>query len=196
MKDKYDAIQKVLLLIGLALLLVSVVFLISALISSAKIEVNCDETVTHLESLLPTRTVGIKEERFNNTMPAVTYNGQDYSALLSVPRFSVKLPVRSSWDRNAVKKVPCVFTGNPYEGTLIIGGVDSDGQFDFIPKIDIGDTVVVTDMKGYEFTYTVSTVKHAKNAKAKTLIDEKHDLTLFAKDKKTGDWLLVRCNMK
>ena len=95
-----------------------------------------------------------------------------------------------------MKKVPCVFTGNPYEGSLIIGGVDSDGQFDFIPKIDIGDTVIVTDMKGYEFTYMVSTVKHAKNSKASTLIDENYDLTLFAKDKKTGDWLLVRCNMK
>mgnify|MGYP003305960195 CR=1 FL=1 len=78
---------------------------------------------------------------------------------------------------------------------LIIGGVDSDGQFGFVPGIDIGDTVVVTDMKGYEFTYTVSTVKHAKNAKASTLIDDNSDLTLFAKDKRTGDWLLVRCSM-
>ena len=196
MKHKYDVIQKILLLIGLALLLVSVVFLISTLINSAKIEVDCDETATYLECLLPNRIIGIKEERFNNTMPTIMHNGQDYSALLSVPRFSVMLPVRSSWDKNAVKKVPCVFTGNPYEGTLIIGGVDSDGQFDFVPQIDIGDELTVTDMRGYVFSYTVSTVKHAKDAKAPTLIDENYDLTLFAKDKKTGDWLLVKCKMK
>ncbi len=108
----------------------------------------------------------------------------------------MKLPIRASWDKTAVKKVPCVFTGNPYEGTLIIGGIDAEGQFDFVSKIDIGDEVTVSDMKGYVFSYMVSTVKHAKNAKAKTLIDDNYDLTLFAKDKKTGDWLLVRCNMK
>ena len=149
-----------------------------------------------LESVIPKRTAGFKEERSNNEMPSVSYDGQDYSAILSLSRLSVELPVRASWDAKAVKKVPCRFTGNPYEGTLIIGGTEADGQFDFVPKVDVGDEVCVTDMKGCVFTYTVSTVKHAKNAKAKTLIDDNYDLTLFAKDKKTGDWLLVRCNMK
>lgn len=58
-----------------------------------------------------------------------------------------------------------------------------------------GDVLTVTDMKGYEFTYTVSTVKHAKDAKASTLISDQYDLTVFAKDRRSGDWLLVRCNM-
>lgn len=196
MKSKLGLGRSILLGIGSVLLLLSVVFLISTLVTSAKIEVNCDEITAYLESMLSARTVGIKEERSNNGMPVITRSGKDYVALLSVPRLSVKLPVRSVWDQNTVRKVPCVFTGNPYDGTLIIGGVDSYGQFDFVPKIDIGDELTVTDMKGYEFTYTVSTVKHAKDAKASTLIDEKYDLTLFAKDKKTGDWLLVRCNMK
>lgn len=193
MKNKYDAVQLLFLLIGSILLLVAIGFLISAITAPDNSGVDCDKIAAYLDSILPTRTIGVKEDRSNKTMPAVTYNGQDYAALLSVPRFSVKLPVRAAWDKNAVNRVPCRFTGSVYDGTLIIGGVDAGGQFDFVPEIDIGDELTVTDMKGEVFTYTVSTVKHAKNAKAETLTDTGYDLTLFAKDKKTGDWLLVRC---
>lgn len=193
--NKTAVFRRIILCAGIVLLVISAVYFTVYLTGNNDVKVDNAKTLEFIKNILPQTVPGIKEERSNNNMPAITHNGQDYVALLSVPRFSVNFPVRSSWDRKAVIKVPCVFTGNPYEGTLIIGGVDSDGQFDFIPKIDIGDTVVVTDMKGYEFIYTVSTVKHAKNSQASTLIDEKSDLTLFAKEKRTGDWLLVRCKM-
>lgn len=195
MKNK-NALQIVLLILGCTLLLVSLALFIISEIEYSRISVNTEDTVRFLESVIPNRTVGVKEERTNNEMPSVTYDGQDYAAILSLSRLSVKLPIRSSWDRTAVRKVPCRFDGSVYDGTLIIGGVDAEGQFDFVSKVDIGDVITVTDMKGYVFTYTVSTVKHAKNSKASTLTDKNYDLTLFAKDKKTGDWLLVRCNMK
>lgn len=35
-------------------------------------------------------------------MPSVTYDGQDYAAILSLSRLSVKLPIRSSWNRTAL----------------------------------------------------------------------------------------------
>ena len=196
MKSK-NAFRIVLLILGCTLLLASIVSLAFSAFMLGSVNVNVENTVDFLESVIPANTTaGTKEERYNNEMPSVTYEEQDYSAILTISRFSVTLPVRSTWDKTVVNKVPCRFTGSVYDGTLIIGGEDAEGQFDFVPLVDIGDVITVTDMKGYEFTYTVSTVKHAKNSKASTLIDENYDLTLFAKDKKTGDWLLVRCNMK
>lgn len=195
MKSK-SAFQIVLLILGCTLLLVSLVLFIISEIGYSRISVNTEDTVYFLESVIPDRTVGVKEERTNNEMPSVTYDGQDYSAIFSFSRLSVKLPIRSSWDKTAVNKVPCRFDGSVYDGSLIIGGVDAEGQLNFVRLVDIGDVITVTDMKGSVFTYTVSTVKHAKNAKSSTLTDKNYDLTLFAKDKKTGDWLLVRCNMK
>ena len=196
MKKSKNSFQIVPLFLGCTLLLASLVFFIISMIGYNSITVNTEDAVCFLESVIPERTTGIKEERTNSEMPSVTYNGQDYAAILSLSRLSVKLPIRASWDKTAVNKVPCRFDGSAYDGTLIIGGVDADGQFDFVSKVDIGDVITVTDMKGSVFTYTVSKVKHAKNAKSSTLTDENYDLTLFAKDKKTGDWLLVRCNMK
>lgn len=196
MRNKTSAPQIAAIAVGTALLLAAALFLLLSRLSAERAEIDCDAAAAYMESVLPTRTAGLKEDRANKNMPALSYGGQDFSALLTVKRLSVKLPVRASWDKSAVNSVPCVFTGNPYDGTLIIGGVDAEGQFDFVPKIDVGDEIAVTDMKGYEFVYTVSTVKHAKNSKASTLIDGEYDLTLFTKDKRTGDWLLVRCRMK
>lgn len=154
------------------------------------------ETVEFMEKVIPARKAGIKEDLSNPEMPSVRFEGCDYDALFEYGRFSVKLPVSSSWDRKNVNYVPCRFTGSVYDGTLIIGGVDAEGQFDFISQTDIGDTVTVTDMKGNVFTYGVEKVIHAKNAKASKLRDDNFDLTFFAKDKKSGSWLLVRCSMK
>ena len=81
MKNKYSPFQTVLLLSGSLLLLGAVVLLIFSLSTSAKFEVDCDKTAVYLESVLPARTSGIKEERSNNIMPAIAHDGQDYSAL-------------------------------------------------------------------------------------------------------------------
>lgn len=194
MKNK--TFQKVSVALGWTLLLASLAFLAASLLGEGNIRVNIGNTVAFFESVIPDVTVGLKEERSNNEMPSVSCEGQDYAALLAVPRLSVKLPVRASWDKKAVKKVPCRFSGSVYDGTLVIGGTDAEGQFDFISRMDVGDEITVTDAKGARFSYTVSAVRHAKNADADTLIDGKSDLTLFVKDRKIGSWLLVRCNMK
>lgn len=78
------------------------------------------------------------------------------------------LPVRASWNTDYMKKVPCRFDGNPYDGCLVIGGHDSAGQFDFVSKLDKDDLITITDMTGTVFTYTVSVVRHSDNARAET----------------------------
>ena len=194
--NKSNIVQKILLLTGIILLAGSLTFLIMYMISSNGEKVDTEKAVDFIKSVIPPKTVGIPEERSNSNMPVVSFDGQDYAALLNVPGCSAELPVRSQWDKRMVKNVPCRFYGNPYDGTLVIGGTDKKGQFDFITKIDIGDTVTVVDMKGYEFSYVVSAVRHADNADAETIIDEEYELTLFAKSNQTGGWVLVRCKTK
>ncbi len=197
MKIKKTRIRPVFVPIVLGVLLIAAgltIFIVSKISGRQSLADN-REVCDFIENILPPRTPGIKEERSNPEMPVVSYEGQDYAAILEIIKHGVKLPVSAYWNKRSVNHVPCRFTGNPYDGTLIIGGVDQTGQFDFISDVDIGDKIVLTDMRAQEFTYTVATVRHAKNAKAETLIDPDYDLTLFAKDAKTGDWLLVRCKI-
>lgn len=195
MRNKIN-IKDVLLIIGSALLILSAVFFIISSCAVNRLNIDCEGIVNFIDNIVPFSGAGVKEERYNSEMPSLSFNGQDYVALLSIPRFSVILPIRSCWDKKIVNAVPCRFSGSIYDGTLIIGGIDSDSQFGFVSQIDIGDTVKVKDIRGYEFKYTVVNVKHAKNSSAETLIDEQYDLTLFAKERGSGVWLLVRCKMQ
>ncbi len=193
---KTSVVKNILLWLGILLIASSATVLIICEVGNRQSVADNRDAVVFIEGLLPPRTAGIKEERSNPELSAVEYCGQDYAALIEIPCFSVKLPVCSQWDKSIVNRVPCRFTGNPYEGSLIIGGVDREGQFDFISEIDIGDEINVTDMQGEVFRYEVTIVKHSKSAKLSVLEDENYDLTLFAKDSGTGDYIIVRCNMK
>ena len=184
---------KILCILGVLLILLSA-FLFLRVKNDGKNSAEENElAVEYLTALLEERTVGYLEERNTPEMPALEYRGRDLAALLEVPGHGVVLPVLAEWNQRTVNSVPCRFSGNPYDGSLVIGGVDAVGLFDFIPRTDIGDRIILTDMKGCEFRYTVSDVRHAKDGKAKTLQSGSGDLTLFARSAQNGDYLLVQC---
>ena len=151
--------------------------------------------VSGIEAVIPERTAGLKEERTENAMSVYQYDGLDYVGILELPRFEAIIPIFSYWNTDIVRFTACRFTGTPYDGSLVIGGTDAKDQFDFISKIDIGDEVSVTNVKGEVFHYKVAAVKHSATADDTDIINEKYDLTLFAKSKKTHDYIFVRCNM-
>lgn len=192
---KRGALYKCIIILGALLLAAAIGIFVYTQIDNKNNAADNKKTVAFLEEILPERTPGIKEDLSNSVMPSYSYKGEDYIALIEIPAHSVKLPVISEWNKKTVNSVPCRFFGSAYDGSLIVGGVDREGQFDFVSEIDIGDEVTVTDMRGQEYRYTVKTVKHAKNAEAETLSNGDYDLTLFAKSRSDGDYLLVRCNM-
>lgn len=196
LKIKRSLENNILIVCGILLIVVAGSILTVSIIHEQNIKINCEKTVEYIEAMIPVRESGIKEDRSNNEMPCVSYDEQDFVALLSVPKRSINLPVRASWNMDYLKKVPCRFSGNPYQGTLVVGGYDCDGQFDFVSGLDNGDLITITDMTGVIFTYTVSVIRHSGDAKAETLMDKNYDLTLFVKDLQMGNWILVRCIMK
>lgn len=151
------------------------------------------EVLAFLESILPEKSVGFREEKGDPSMPVIEFEENDYVGILEVPRFSVSLPIAANWSKSLVRSVPCRFTGSVFDGTLILGGTGEEGQFDFIPSLDIGDGITFTDLKGEVFSFSVKKVLHASDASLKTLTDPDYPLTLFAKDPSSGSTLVVRC---
>lgn len=151
--------------------------------------------VTEIEALLPEKTKGIPEDRADRSMPVLQVEGMDFSGILEVPAFGVALPIYSQWDTGKLSSFPCRYFGNVYDGSLIVGGSDRKGQFDFCGRIDIGNAVVVTDMTGAQYIYTVHTVERSKKADADTLVAEGNSLTLFMKDAYAMEYIIVRCAM-
>lgn len=189
--------DRVLLLIGIALLAIAACICAVLLLGDRAEEKRNAEAVSYFEEVIPQRRTGIKDGRSVTIMPSMTFGGKDYSAILEAPASGVKLPVRSVWEQNTARRTPCRFDGSPYDGTLVIGGADREGQFAFLTSADLGDEILLTDMTGEEFRYTVRKMKRTKNADAASLTGEECDLVLFTRlqgPEKT--YLLLLCDLK
>ena len=153
------------------------------------------EAVSFFEETVPDHGSGIIESMGNTAMPVMEINGRAYTAILEAPAHGVKIAVTASWNRWTVNFAPCRLRGSLYDGTLMIGGTDDEGRFDFIPRTDVGETVHVTDMRGVTYTFRVTSVVHTRSFEPEKAAEKDADLILFAKDKKTRDTVIVYCNM-
>lgn len=182
-------------ILGIGLILCSAALLAFQHFRAGAAERKSQAVVSQLEALLPERTPGIPGNYVEPAMPVLELDGEDFSGLLDVPAFGVTLPVGSSWDTGKLGFYPCRFWGSVNDNSLVIGGTDQQGQFDFCDQIHPGASVTVTDLTGAEFTYSVTRVDRAKHADAQWLCCEAYDLTLFARSTYSLEYIAVRCTL-
>lgn len=154
------------------------------------------EIVQTVEGILPDRRKGTMDPELVRDMPALELQGEDYIALLEVPAYGLKLPVCGLWSKGKVLSSPCRFQGSAYNGSLVIGGSDQPGQFDFFAEIQPGAGVTVTDMTGCTFYYEVVRVDRSDSAREEILTDKDSDLTLFVRDAQLLEYIILRCVVK
>ena len=144
---------------------------------------------------MPSPIDRVPEERGNNSMAAIEIDGVNVVGVLEVEKYQTTLPIAASWDTHLLSSLPCRFTGSIYDQTLIIGATDSQSQFDFATLLDVGDRMVLTDMEGGRYTYSVEIIHHAKHATLEKLQEGEYPLTIFVKNSKTSQYLLIRCRI-
>ena len=180
--------------VGIGLIVCSFVLLGTSKLLAWKAQRSTAIVVEEIEGLLPERIEGSMEDYTNMSMPVIQIDGQDFSGLIDVPAFGVTLPIYDLWDSAKITSFPCRFFGSTYDGSLVIGGSDQSGQFDFCSKIDLGAHVCVTDLTGAEFDYRVTKISRSKTADADVLINDQPGLTLFVRDQYSLDYIVVRCS--
>lgn len=181
------------LLLGILLIAASITILLIQQIRAHRGAEKSQSIVEQMREVLPDRTVGIPDLYASPQMPTLTIDGRDYVALLEIPLLDVSLPVADDWRNDKLFEASARFCGSAYHHTLVIGGIDSSHQFEFCHHIDIDTVIVVTDMTGAQFTYTVKTVERSKTAESAWLADETYDLTLFCRDTYSMEYIAVRC---
>ena len=180
-------------LLGLGLILCGLLALQVNYWMGQRAQTENKQAVQQIQAILPPRTPGVTDHYSDMQMPSLQVGGMDYVALIEVPKFGVQMPVRSQWSRLQVGSCPCRFYGTVYDGSLVVGGDHSEGQFAFLSQIQNGDAVLVTDMTGAQFAYRVSMIYRADSASAEELMDEGYDLTLFARNSAGLEYIIVRC---
>lgn len=178
--------------LGLALIILSLALLIGSEVTAKLNHRKTEKVAVQLETMFSTVRQGDPADYSDPAMPVLELEGRDYVALLQVPAFDISLPVADVWSSN-LSAGPCRFWGSAYDSTLVIGGSHREEQLDFCGRLDIGDKITVTDMAGTRFTYETVRIERSPHADSRRLLTGEWDLTLFARDGGSTDYILVRC---
>ena len=185
--------SKWVIICGILLLVCSFALMLFSLISADNAQKESEKIVARLKEVLPPKTVGVTDSYSSMQMPALKINGENIIGLLEITALDVALPIGSSWDKKTLNGFPQRFSGTVYDNSLIVGGYDSEGQFDCLKKLDIDSVITVTDMTGAQFKYTVERIERKSSAEADILNGESSSLTLFVRDTYSLDYIIVRC---
>ncbi len=182
-------------LIGVLLLAASIALLLFSQMKQTEAARDTAKAVMQLCNLVPEVHDEIADDRVNMTMPAMEVEGISFCGIIEVPIYNTELPIRESWDKSSALSVPCKYLGSIYDGSLIIGGSDKKGQFDFMQQITNGDCVYITDMVGGKYSYMVSVVKKSSDVSTNYLTGIDADLVLFARNTYSMDYTVVGCTL-
>lgn len=188
-------VSKWLVVLGVLLVVLSGGWLLHNHLSAKDELENTTRLLQHIDTLLPERSAGVVTDT-DRPMPELTLEGYGVVAVLELPAYGVRLPVGNRWEEQSWTAHPQRFSGTVYNQTLVIGGSDRAGQLECLSRMEIGDTVTITDMTGGVFTYEVARVDRSDSAEAEKLADPTAHLTLFVRDAYSLEYILVRCTAK
>lgn len=141
--------------------------------------------------------VPIYEQYPDMPMPAVEIDGYRYIATLKIPSIKLKLPVMEEWDYSRLKISPCRYSGSAYTHDLVIAGHNYAAHFSPIKWMETGTVVILKDMAGNVFHYTVAGIDtigpYDVDGMTKKKKDEDWDMTLFTCTTGGGSRCAVRC---
>lgn len=186
-------LRKIALIAGSCLILVSLLLMLGVQLRQHTGARKRQAVLQQMEVAIPETTPGIQGMEPEIQMPVLQIEGTDYVAALEIPAYGITLPVSDRWSEKHLLINPSRFCGSAYDGTLVIGGADTQGQFAFCDQIQQGAQITLTDMTGGEFTYTVSRVDRAKRATSQWLTEGEYDLTLFCRDTYSMTYIAIRC---
>ena len=192
-KEKGLVMQKVCIVLGVALLLGAITTLALWRWGIRNSEKQAASYVSTLQALLPKPQDAVPEARRDNTMSVLSVDGTDFVGMIEIPRYGSVLPVGAKWGKSS--KYPCRFDGSVYDGTLQIGATTQKGQYDFYRDLSVGDTVVYTDMEGNRYTYRITSLRYEKHADQAALQREEAALTLFIKNIYSFEYLIISCDV-
>lgn len=127
-------------------------------------------------------------------MTVVMLNGYEYIGILELPTLNLSLPILSDWDEAKLKIAPCRQQGSVEENDLVIAGHNYRRHFQYLYKLQIGDTIRFTDMNGNVTTYTVSVMRTLDATDVDTVLNSEYDLVLYTCTYSGKERTTVFCN--
>ena len=128
-------------------------------------------------------------------MPVVEIEGVGFVGMLEIPVLNLSLPIISQWDDTLSQTAPCRYLGSVYQNDLIIAGHNYSGHFGSLYTLEAGDQVLVADMVGNRFSYTVTGLEQLPGTAVEEMAAGQWDLTLFTCTPDGAGRVTVRCRL-
>ncbi|MBQ4601799.1 MAG: sortase [Clostridia bacterium] len=127
-------------------------------------------------------------------MPTAEIDGESYIGYIYIPTLEdLELPVMSEWSYDRLKKSPCKYSGNVYEGNMVLLGHNYTAHFGKLSRLTQGDKVYFTDINGILYSYEVVGIDILDQTDIEAMSSGEYDLSLFTCDYSGKNRLTVRC---
>lgn len=126
-------------------------------------------------------------------MPAIDVDGQSFIGIVSIPSLDIELPIQRDWSSQNAKISPCRYKGSVYENNLIVAGHNYDRHFGRLKNLVSGDTIIITDVNGLSFYYTVTYTEIIDTYDVEAMDEGDWDLTVFTCTIGGASRVTVRC---
>ncbi len=187
-------LSRALLIAGILLLSLALLLLLLEVTAQKKAPTARAQVLSILYRSMPTPHDAAPDDRIDMTMPAIKVQKDSYCGILQIPRYEVELPLLETWDPGKQALAPGRFTGSLYDGTLVIGASDQAGQMQCADRIEHGELLLITDMTGGRYSYTVKQILIKRHLPAQTLVTRDADLVLFVKNSFSLDYTVILCD--
>ena len=124
----------------------------------------------------------------------VVVEREAYMGILTIPRFSLSLPVNLTWSYQKLRTSPCRYSGDIEHNDLVIAAHSYRSHFGNINSMEVGDPVTFTDIEGHVYTYYVAALEIAHPSDTRSVVTSVYDLTLFTCTFDSRSRVVVRCN--
>ncbi|MBQ7048689.1 MAG: hypothetical protein IJN86_07045 [Clostridia bacterium] len=194
--EKRKTFSNLCIIIGAVLILAVAAYTLYAVLSAKGFESDNKKIVALAEELMPPSADAYIEERGNSNMPVMEIEGVNVIGIIDIPTHDTKLPVNASWGTKSAKSMPCRYDGSLYDRDLIIGTVDTEGQFDFASELAVNSLLYFTDMESDRFSYSISSIKHSDKLNIDVWKEKSADLTVFVENEFSGEYTVIYCSAK
>lgn len=148
------------------------------------------EVIPELELQIPVELLTEEDKK----MTEVEISGNRYIGYLSIPDLGLDLPIMSTWSYPKLNIAPCRYTGSVRGEDLVLMAHNYNSHFGRISQLDLGDTVVFTDMDGNVVQYEVVGEDLLDPTAVEEMTSGDFDLTLFTCTYGGGSRVTVYCD--
>lgn len=130
---------------------------------------------------------------YSGSVYTAAVNGYSYLGYLTIPALNLELPVMTDWSYSRLKIAPCRYYGLHHTDNMVIAAHNYKRHFGYISSLEIGDTVVFTDMQGVPIVYYVTLIETLDPYDIDGMVETGWDLTLFTCTYGGANRVTVRC---